>query len=388
MPLSVPTVLRVLLLWVAGLGAAAQFAKIAVPFSAFGEIYADAGPDVGWLLSLVSLVGAVFGIVGGDVVARFGPKRVLISGLVLGGALSLWQATGLPFGVMVISRVIEGLSHLAIVVAAPTLIARLSQGPFAGAAMTLWSTFFGVAFALVAWVILPVLGPDPVAPLFAGHGALMLALAALVLLFVPREVPADAARRAQAPGIIAAHIKVYSRPRLFGPGAGWVLYTLTFVSLIAVLPARFPPASATLAAGLMPLVSIAVSLVLVPLMLRRMPSLHVVIIGFVLAALLATMDTLAGLGLAYAVGLFAILGLVQGASFAAVPELNATTEDRALAYGCMAQAGNIGNLLGTPLLLAVGEGFGDSAISLAVAALYCLGALVQWTVSRATRGAP
>ena len=47
---------------------------------------------------------------------------------------------------MLLARVIEGASHLAIVVAAPSLITQLSQPRYVGAAMTLWSTFFGVSF--------------------------------------------------------------------------------------------------------------------------------------------------------------------------------------------------------------------------------------------------
>jgi hypothetical protein len=46
---------------------------------------------------------------------------------------------------------IEGLSHLAIVVSAPTLIAQLSTVTrHQGKALTLWGTYFGVAFAGVA----------------------------------------------------------------------------------------------------------------------------------------------------------------------------------------------------------------------------------------------
>ncbi|MBC7283695.1 hypothetical protein [Hoeflea sp.] len=44
---------------------------------------------------------------------------------------------------------------------------------------------------------------------------------------------------------------------------------------------------------------------------------------------------------------------MQGASFAAVPQLNAALPDRALANGGIAQTGNLGNALGTPALLAV-----------------------------------
>lgn len=47
------------------------------------------------------------------------------------------------------------------------------------------------------------------------------------------------------------------------------------------------------------------------------------------------------------------MGLIQGASFALVPELNDTAEDRGNANGVFAQAGNLGNTIGTPILLGV-----------------------------------
>jgi DHA1 family inner membrane transport protein len=44
---------------------------------------------------------------------------------------------------------------------------------------------------------------------------------------------------------------------------------------------------------------------------------------------------------------------VQGASFAAIPQLNTTAATQAQAYGAMAQTGNLGNTVGTPALLAI-----------------------------------
>ncbi|QEW18246.1 Major Facilitator Superfamily protein [Marinibacterium anthonyi] len=141
----------VLLLWIAGLCAAGQFAKIAVPFAEFRALYPGAGGNVGWLLSVISLLGALFGAFAGALVGVTGPVRMLVGGLLAGGVISLLQS-GIPgFSVMLASRVIEGLAHLAIVVAAPTLIARITPERWRGASMALWSTFFGVAFALVAW---------------------------------------------------------------------------------------------------------------------------------------------------------------------------------------------------------------------------------------------
>ena len=58
---SVKPVFMVLVLWLAGLGAAAQFAKIAVPFSSVRALFPEAGADIGWLLSFISLLGIFFG---------------------------------------------------------------------------------------------------------------------------------------------------------------------------------------------------------------------------------------------------------------------------------------------------------------------------------------
>jgi MFS transporter, DHA1 family, inner membrane transport protein len=46
-------------------------------------------------------------------------------------------------------------------------------------------------------------------------------------------------------------------------------------------------------------------------------------------------------------------GIVQGASFAAIPELMPDPEDRARAAGAIAQLGNLGTTTGTPVLAAL-----------------------------------
>ncbi|MEX0280154.1 MAG: MFS transporter [Arenibacterium sp.] len=368
----------VLLLWFAGLGAAAQFAKIAVPFAWVRALYPDYGAEVGWLLSLVSLVGAVLGVVAGDIVGRLGAKRVLLSGLVLGGVISLWQAAMPSFPVMLLTRMLEGGSHLAIVVAAPTLITQLSQPRMVGAAMTLWSTFFGVAFVVVAWGVLPFLSVGDLPGLFVGHGVFLLLISVLVLVFLP---PVGEIKTSSRQRILGVHLRAYLSPGISAPGSGWLVYTLTFVSLLALVPDRLPPEHVEWAAGLMPLFSIVVSLCLVPLLLRHISSVGVVMLGFSLAASLVLMNFVLQWDLVFVVCLFGVLGLVQGASFSAVPEINENPEDQALAYGVMAQAGNTGNLLGTPLLLFVSSNWGDGAMYLLIAAIYLTAVLMHATLA-------
>ncbi|MFD0916555.1 MFS transporter [Pseudahrensia aquimaris] len=367
----------ILLLWCAGLGAAAQFAKIAVPFPALRMVYPDAGAELGWLLSLLSLVGAVLGIVAGELVGRLGAKRLVLVGMGVGAAASFYQSLLPSFEWMLLSRVVEGAAHLAIVVGAPTLIGQIAIVRFLGAAMTLWSTFFGVAFALVAWVGLPLVETYGLTGLFLAHGTVLVVAGILIALVVPSVEPV--AHCPTTNGWFKRHAQAYSSPFVAAAGAGWFFYTLTFVALLAVVPDLLPADQAGPTLSRMSLVSIGVSLAIVPLLIRRASSVSVVVAGLALAIAVVILG-FGGENLAlWAVVLFAVLGLVQGASFSAVPELNSAVQDQALAFGLMAQTGNIGNLLGTPILLlvlALGDG-NRAALIVALAVIYALAILVH-----------
>ena len=376
----------ILLLWAAGLGAAGQFAKFATVFAELTGQYPGAGTTLGFLVSLISALGIAFGLVAGLGVARFGARRLLLGALALGAALSFVQAAMLPLPVMLASRVLEGLSHLVIVVAAPTLIARLAAPADRGLAMSLWSTFFGVTFALTAG-----LGPPLVAR--AGLGALVLVHALWmtgVLLALWRALPADPTVRGptqpaplDAAGMLARHVEIYASPRMAAPALGWLFYTLTWVSVLTVVPTALEPAARMQAATLMPLAGIAVSMTIGVWLLRRVAPVELVIAGFALAATMALALAVWPASPLVPVAMIAALGLVQGASFAAVPALNADPADQAAANGAMAQMGNLGNTLGTPVLLVLTGAF-DRA-GLIGFLLICYGAAIAlhlWLASR------
>jgi DHA1 family inner membrane transport protein len=258
------------------------------------------------------------------------------------------------------------------------LIARSSSDRYRGLAMTLWSTFFGVAFALVAWFGIPLVNAYGLESLFLAHAAWLLATAVVLAFWLP------SARQYQGAGqgtimslgfgnIVRQHLETYKSSFMSAPAIGWLFYTLTFVSLLTVLPDQVIAKDRAFVAGTMPLASIAVSMVCGAVLLPRIKAVNVIIMGFAISSCLVPLLWLEFARSWVCIGLFGTLGLVQGASFAAIPQLNHDMESQVRANGAMAQMGNLGNTIGTPLLLTLLAAFGLGGLILGVIASYCAG---------------
>ncbi len=341
----------VVAIWAAGLGVAAQYGKISVIFDRLPELYPDAGAAISFTISMVGILGILLGLVAGMFVAAFGYRRSMVWALWIGAAMSAVQALHPSFELFLLSRFVEGLSHLGVVVAAPTLMAALSSNRDRGLAMTLWSTFFGVAFTLLAWFGLPLVQRFGLLSLFAAHALIMAGLAlwlgaALGNVAVPPRVAMPRLRA--LPGL---HLPIYRSPWKAAPAAGWLFYTCCFVAVLTVIPPYIPADMRGFVLGAMPLASIATSMTLGVFLLRHVEAVKLVQLGFLLCALgvvwlwLLPGDPLACIALAGA------MGLVQGGSFAAIPQLNSSDHARSQSSGVQAQAGNLGNSIGTPLMV-------------------------------------
>ncbi len=346
-------------LFAAGLLAAAQFAKIALSLPQTADAFSQPVARIAYLVSILGVVGILGGVMAGGVVAAFGARRVLLWSLVLGGVLSLLQALLPPLPVFTLLRVVEGASHPGIVVAAPPLMAGIASERDRPLVMSIWAAFFGVAFALAALAFPPLVRAGGLGTLFAVHGLAMLLMA---LTLAPRL-----ARQPRAPLRLnpwRVHRRIYGNSRLVAPGAGFVFYTVIFVALVTLLPARLGQPGL---AVILPLLGLAGTFAGGPLMSRLSPDRFAALaFGSVTVLSLALF---AGLGAAL-VPLFFVMGMAPAASFAMIPHLNDTVPDRARASGCIAQLGNVGTTLGTPLFalcLALG-GLGLLYLTLAAAA--------------------
>ena len=378
-------VFTVLALWAAGLGAAAQFGKISVLYQSLGVEYAaHAGFGIGVMVSIVGIVGLIFGTTAGVMVTRIGPRRVILTALILGAAISAVQSSFPPYHIMLATRILEGFSHLAIVVVGPTAIAAVAPLRHQGLAMTLWSSFFGLTYAVLAFAAPGLTTSYGPASLFALHAGWMLAVAGILWVLMPRDVrlPPKTDQR----GLLARHVAIYASPRTAAPAMGFVCYTITYVAVLTLLPAAATPGWGGFNAVAMPLISIAISLSLGVWALKCMPATRLVQLGFA-AAILASLGLWATLGTGAPEAVFAgawagALGIVQGASFAAIPQLNATAEDRAGAAGSIAQLGNLGTTTGTPLLTLLMAQFGAGGLAMFVVGFSALGIVIHAVQAR------
>lgn len=377
--------LIVIAVFCAGLGAAAQFGKISVLFDDLGGVYAGQGPvAMGWMVSIVGLVGLIFGTVAGIVMGRIGAARAMVAALLVAAVASAAQAALPPYGLMMLLRVVEGVAHLAIVVAGPVLMARAATPGTMGLVMALWGSFFGLSYAGLAAVAPGIVAAYGIAGVFIGH-AIWMAVCAVVLAAL---LPPDTRVITPLGNLAQRHAAIYRSPWIAAPALGFFCYTITFVALLTLLPPQVPAVARAFTAFWMPLAAIIISLTLGVWILRHRTAVQTVQAGFILAAIASIALWLtwgqpwpmAGAALA----LSGAYGLVQGASFAAIAQLNPAPEGRAMAAGALAQMGNLGTVTGTPLLAYLLQHASAGAV-LAFVLPFCLAGLLIHRLQSARR---
>ncbi|QDC10186.1 MFS transporter [Oceanicola sp. D3] len=357
----------VTLLYLLGLLAAGHFAKVALTLGALGTRYPEAGGALPLAVSMTSVAGVIFGATAGIVVARFGARRVLIAAIVGGVALGAAEALLPTFGLFLALRLAEGFAHLAIVVAAPTLMAASCAPAHRGAVMGLWGTFFGIGFALMS-VLEMGLGTG----LYWAHAALLAVVGGALVPLLPRAVGQGPA---VAEGWLARHVAIYTSARRFAPALMFFWHAMMFMALITFLPEFL----GTWTAPLLPLVAL-LGTFWAGAATQRIAPQRLALVAFAAgAALMVLFYLFPGVRLALAVPMLLAFGAVPGAAFAAAPLLNPDPADTARANGAIAQFGNIGTALTIPIFsLALGAGLGGMAVL--VVGLSLAGMLAVWLI--------
>jgi MFS family permease len=374
----------------AGLGAAGQFGKVAISLGSFREVYPVGEVALGFMISCVGAVGLTLGVLGGILITRVGIRRAFVTGLVLAALLSAIQALLPPYPIMIALRVLEGATHLAIVIAGPILMARHSSDKARPAVMTLWSSFFGLSFMIIALLAPPILRAGGLPAMLLAHAAYMLLLALALWRILPAPVKPHQNALKDVPltvrSVLRLHLSIYRSPITSAAALGFVWYTATYISVLTYLPSFVAESHRTGLSASLPLASILTSLTLGIMLLRTVNPVRAVQVGYSLSAL-AALPLLFTFGndAAFIIACLLLMGatgFVPGASFATLAALNTTDETRAHATGALAQMGNVGTTCGPPILAAIILSTGLSGAIIFVVVLSLCGIVVHGVLAR------
>ncbi|MFT2111722.1 MFS transporter [Marinomonas sp. 2405UD68-3] len=345
----------VIVLWLIGIFAAMQFAKFSISYEVLIQNYKVSSASIGTLLSIVGMVGLVFGVVAGVLSGKLGYRRVLISALIIGCGLSLFQSTLPAYNWMLASRVLEGISHLGLVVVAPTLMLRFSAPNHHSLVMGVWGTFFGVAFAVSGWLGSMILNLSGLSGLSLSHAAISIPLLVYVWFFTSEDrAEVTPSKVIVLSDLIKSTLQVYLNPRTCLPGVIFFFHTSMFIAFLTFVPRLTDDDEVRNALLiLLPVVSILGTFLagFLSQYLLRPPSL---VFFAYLGVLLTTYSTIQLQGsseyfVLSAVLLLLISGIVQGASFTLIPFLSENEYQQAMGNGAIAQLGNLGATVGVPI---------------------------------------
>jgi predicted MFS family arabinose efflux permease len=224
----------VIILWLAGIVAAMQFAKFSFAFDFLKSQYNVSPFWIGLSLSVVGLIGLIFGITVSIYSSKITQNKILLISLLLGAFISFIQALNPIFPIVFISRILEGVSHLGIVVSTPIIMILLSSEKHHSLVMGLWSSFFGIAFSFTAWSGKSIMELYSISGLFISHSVLLFILF-FILFFSIKTIDIPHIENNKI-SFFTAHIKVYSNWRTVSPGILFFFHTFMYIALFTFLP--------------------------------------------------------------------------------------------------------------------------------------------------------
>lgn len=213
-----------------GIVAALQVGKAAIAMPLVQAEFALDLATLGWLASIFAVLGMIGGIPVGTLAIALGARSVLLLGLLAVAVGAFLGAAAPRFPMLLVSRVVEGLGFLLIVIAGPAILQRVASPARRDIVMALWSCFMpaGMALAMAA-------GPwlSDWRMIWQGAGALALVALALALLAVPRVPPGASSSLAALAGDAGAVLSARGPVLL---ALTFALYALMFFALFSFLP--------------------------------------------------------------------------------------------------------------------------------------------------------
>jgi MFS transporter, DHA1 family, inner membrane transport protein len=351
--------------------------------------------QAGWLLSTVNLISAVGGMAIALTADRFGHRRLVILGTALSVVASLGGAFVSTVDGLLVSRFLEGLGFITVVVAIPTLLLRLARPDDQRLTMALWTTYMPAgagAMMLISALVLP--GTSWRVAWIVASAASAVMLAALLLRALPRPEldPVPAPRRP----VLHEMAEVASSGGSLAIALCFGAYSCCWFAVVGFLPTlqverlHLATSTAAIVTALVTVVNVSGNLAAGWLLRRGVARVTLIVGATVPMAFCAAgifLDGVPDLLRLLLAGLYsAVIGVVPGALFTAIPIHAPRRELVGAATGLLMQGSNIGALLGPPVtgVLVSGGGWPAAAwlTSVALAIVAAAGVFLQWRERR------
>jgi len=346
------------LLVAAGIVAAFHVGKMppALP-SIRAELGATLG-QAGWLLSTVNLISAAGGMAIALTADRLGHRRLVILGTALSFAASLLAAFATGVEILLVSRFFEGLGFIAVVVAIPSLLLRIARADDQRLAMALWTTYMPAgagAMMLISALVLPGTSWRTAWVVAAGASGLMLVI--LLLRALPRA-ELDAQTVARRPvlhemGEVASSGGPLAIALCFGAYSCCWFAVVGFLPTLQIERLHLTTSTAAIVTALVTIVNVGGNLASGWLLRHGVARVTLIVGASVSMAFCAAgifTEGLPDLSRLLLAGLYsAVIGVVPGALFTAIPVHAPRPPLVGAATGLLMQGSNIGALLGPPL---------------------------------------
>lgn len=383
---------RVAIAVLGGIAAAFHIGKVPAALPMLRTEFALDLVAAGWLMALVSGLGAVSGLLFGRLADQLTHRNAMALGLTVLAAGSLAGAFTNSVGSLLASRVLESAGLILTAVAAPAYIASVTRPREMRLSLALWGAW------LPAGVAVMMLASPPLLAAFGWRGswavAALACLAAAVALVVDRRAPHQPRRVSHS--LITALQLTAAQPASWVLAGVFVTYSMSFMSVFGFLPTMLVEElgmDAALASVLCAFAVLANALgsVASGFFARLGVPRWVLVAGpCVMLSVMALVVFTAGLpfGLRYGAALlYSIIGgllpaTIMGALpvFAPHPNLVGTTS------GFVMQGSNIGQFAGPPLLAVIVAGNGWTAAPYYIACTTGIGLFLALRLRRLEQG--
>jgi MFS family permease len=377
---------RIWLLLLAGIACAMQIGKVPAALALLRAQFNVGLVASGWILSMFSAVGALFGSVAGLLADRFGAGRVTVASLLVMALASAVGSGAHGAPLLLFSRAVEGAGFVVTVVAVPSLLIAAAVERDRRIVPSMWGTYMPVGMALALAVTPAVLSAFGWRAWWRLNAAL---LAGLAVSIAWSNWHCDAHAPGRARPLSGTLRPLLRRPAVLLLAMIFACYTFQFLSVLGFLPTVLQErgSSHTAAAALTALAILANALGNLGagwLFIHRIAPRTLIcagMAGMAVAELVVYSPWYSpSLQYAAAVAFAGMAGLVPASIFTAIPEV-APADARSTMMGIAVQASHIGQLAGPPTVAAVAAASGGwSASPLVLVPTAALGLTLAWSM--------